>query len=49
MKHSVYSGPEQEKKPKFIAAKVLIFTKAAKKQKNLDICLHLFEATLTWK
>ena len=34
MKHSIYSGPEQEKEPKFIAAKVLIFTKAAKKQKK---------------
>ena len=35
MKHSIYSGPEQEKKPKFIAAKVFIFTKAQKKQKKL--------------
>ena len=49
MKHSIYSGPEQEKEPKFVAAKVFIFTKAAKNKKNLDICLHLFEATLTWK
>ena len=34
MKHYIYSGPEQEKEPKFVAAKVLIFTKAAKKHKK---------------